>query len=110
MSAWSTTYRPEMVHISRPHPAHGDLIIRSAQDCATDYVIARDPAPAQMRYSAYTSALSAAKRWAVRQHIDVWFQDRECDFILLSRHRADRVDPHALSAEVRRRARETAQL
>lgn len=96
MSYGFTTYRPELLRIPLPSPAREDVIIRSAHDCPTDYVLARDHQPAQIRYSAYATALIIAKRWAVRQHIDVWFQGCENEFILLSRHRADRFGVHHL--------------
>ena len=92
MSTSFTTYRPDLLHIPPPTPVMDDVVIRSGQECPTDYILGREHAPGQMRYSSYASALAVAKQWAIRQQIDVWFDDHGHDFILLSRHRPDGSD------------------
>lgn len=72
-----------------PTPTIGDIVLRTSSRCPTDYVLCPSPAPAQIRCSAYARAFDVAKRWARRQHVDVWFTDNDKTFALVSRHRAD---------------------
>ncbi len=89
MSVSFPTYHGEIRCFPQPIPEQDDVVIRSCPDAPADYALGRDHAPDQIRYPAYASALNVAKRWAIRQHLDVWFHDHGREFILLSRHRRD---------------------
>lgn len=70
-----------------PVPEAGDVVVRAADDCPTDYLLSAAPGPPQIRCTAYLSAFECAKRWAAQHHVDVWFAEQT--FVLLSRHRHD---------------------
>ncbi len=81
-------WRPGLFGIAEPRPVAGDIVVQSAEDCPTDYVLSPDPAPAQIRCAAYGTALTIARQWARQTHVDVWFADRDA-FALLTRCRDD---------------------
>ena len=76
-----------------PTPLPGDVVVRSCADHPTDYALCPEPAPGQIRCTAYRTAVEIAKRWGRREHVDVWFADGIKSFALLSRHRLDEPRP-----------------
>jgi hypothetical protein len=87
--AWATELRVDALHVPEPIPDPEDVVLCSVEESPTVYTVSRCCGLAQIRCSSYASAFETANRWARTYHADLWLNDHDSRYVLLSRHRPD---------------------